>query len=186
MQVLSFSSWFWPVALGSQNSAIRNMGVYKHGCMDGFIRGYTGYTELARQSTSRKAQYVTETMSLEWPVTRVAFVEGSTCLEGITGMALVTCGACCCRYDADAVPVGPAAELPPGHVTNAAQNENSGVWSLAQLRVHLGGTVYQRLWDAMATSTAHVFASAIPRVHEVCCAHAFRLAMCTGPCPPHC
>lgn len=62
---------------------------------------------------------------------------------------------------------GQASDVSPGHVTNYAQNENGDVWSLDQLRQHLGEQRYSQLWHGMCQSAAAAFASALPRCAEV-------------------
>jgi hypothetical protein len=59
------------------------------------------------------------------------------------------------------------AEISPGHVTNYAQNENGMVWSLQQLKHHLGERSYGKLWDHVRRATALTFCAAQGRVQEV-------------------
>jgi hypothetical protein len=72
------------------------------------------------------------------------------------------------RYSGDA---GAAAAdgraMPPGHVTNVAQNDGGEVWDLPRLAAALGAPAWARLWGRIARATALVFAAALRRVHEV-------------------
>lgn len=52
-------------------------------------------------------------------------------------------------------------------MTNYAQNENGPVWSLSQLKTHLGASRFARLWSQIERSVAMTFVSALPRAQEV-------------------
>ncbi|GAX73724.1 hypothetical protein CEUSTIGMA_g1177.t1 [Chlamydomonas eustigma] len=70
------------------------------------------------------------------------------------------------RYDA-ADTNCEAGSLPAGHITNYAQNENGRVWNLHQLRAHLGGKAFAKVWAQVERSVAQTFVAALPRCKEV-------------------
>lgn len=55
-----------------------------------------------------------------------------------------------------------------GHVTNYAMNVDGTVWSLTQLKEHLGEGSYKTLFAAMAQTTAQVLAAALPNMLKEC------------------
>lgn len=72
------------------------------------------------------------------------------------------------RYDAsEATGPGNAQIVPPGHLTNYAQNEDGIVWTLGRLATHMGKEAFTALWQDMQRSTAMVLAAALPRALEV-------------------
>eukprot|EP00798_Chlamydomonas_sp_ICE-L_P012493 gene12493-15705_t len=69
------------------------------------------------------------------------------------------------RYDINKAATGyDGSGISPGHVTNYAQNENSEVWSMDQLRAYMGEGAFNQLWSSMEKSSALAVVSALPRV----------------------
>lgn len=70
-------------------------------------------------------------------------------------------------YDGGNIQAEDCSELPRGHVTNYAQNENGMVWDLHMFRRHIGAGNFQRVWQQVQCAAARTFSAALRRVQEV-------------------
>ncbi|GFR45271.1 hypothetical protein Agub_g6377, partial [Astrephomene gubernaculifera] len=57
-------------------------------------------------------------------------------------------------------------QLPASHITNYARNTNSQVWSLEQLRNHMGTQRFEALWTALCKSCARALQAASASLEE--------------------
>lgn len=61
----------------------------------------------------------------------------------------------------------PVADVPRGHVTNYAQNEDTDVWDMLVLRNAIGTRHFDCMWNHVCRSAARVMAAALRRVRDV-------------------